>query len=211
MFWIIILVIVIAIVIFAVKNSIKENKRKREYQEHMKDLETRAAAGDEAAKQELEAEKQKLEAAKEAAKQELIEKGTSASCHMIHCAGSMPDNIVTLTEHKIKEAIAQNGGPGEYDWEITRNETKKEKAHDGGKLTVEYKSPKGDSINIEYYFYHHGQYKEEKTGRPILGPNSYFQFSLHLKTLPEIVQAIAKQGEQELIDYLSANGETFLE
>jgi hypothetical protein len=209
MFWIIVLVIVMVIVVFAVKNSVKKNKLIREQieerQKYMKDLETRAAAGDEAAKQEL-------EAAKEAAKQALIEKGTSASCYMIHCAGSMPDNIVVLTYRKIKELIAQNGGPAEYDWEETRNETKKDPIHTPPIVnwTVEYKSPKGDSIRMEYAFDHVGQFKDARTDRTVFGPNSFFQFHLHLKMLPEIVQAIAKQSEQELKDYLSSNGETFL-
>jgi hypothetical protein len=205
MFWIIVLVIVMVIVVFAVKHSIKENKRKREYQEHMKDLEARAAAGDEAAKQELEAEK-------EAAKQKLIAKGASSFC-TIYCTGGMPDPIVGITERKIKEAIAQNGGPGEHDWERTRNEAKKMKSHLGEELAVEYKSPKGDSIFIGYHFYRImvGQYKDASTGRPATGPNSSIGFTLNLKMLPEIVQAIAKQVERELRNYLSSNGETFLE
>jgi Sec-independent protein translocase protein TatA len=211
MFWIIVLVIVIVIVIFAVKNSVKKNKRIREQieerQKYMKDLETRAAAGDEAAKQELEAEKQKLEAAKEAAKQALIEKGTYAGC-MLHCAGSMPNNIVGLTDRKIKEAIAQNGGPD--DWEETCNKTKKVNAPPGETWTLEYKSLKGDSIRITYSFYRVGQFKDASTGRPVFGPNSWIDFGLELKMLPEIVQAIRDQVEHELRDYLSSNGETFL-
>jgi hypothetical protein len=228
MFWIIVLVIVIVIVIFAVKNSVKKNKRIREYQEHMKDLETRAAAGDEAAKEELqkqlearaatgdkaakeelqkqaaekrkvlearaaagdEAAKQELEAAEEAAKQELIERGTDYDAHFSYGNFDFDKDALQRVYDLTIATMTAKGFPW-FDMEEMKSMSVGERYSPLSHSRYEWKgkTPRGDTVFITY-----------QIGKNTVG---HVYYKLHLKALPEEAEAVGKMVREEMEKFLS--------
>jgi hypothetical protein len=128
----------------------------------------------------------------------------------------MPDNIVVFMVDLIKTAIALNGGPVydrdtvKDDWTQTSSKTTKESAGTTETWKLEYKSPKGDTISTTYWLSRHSIFKDASTGRRFEGAGSGIEFRFHLKLLPEIVRFIGEKVEEELKNYLTEQGGTFI-
>ncbi|MDR1933405.1 MAG: hypothetical protein LBQ57_11375 [Spirochaetales bacterium] len=177
MFWIIILVILIAIAVVVVKNRVKENKRKLEQQQeeerqkHRKDLETRAAAGD------------------EAAKQELIELGTDVSYRFSYSNFDYDKDALQRVYDLTFAAMTAKGIPWEFEMDAMKSRTIGNVRSQSTIFNWEGKTPRGDTLSMQYYI-----------GRTTV---SHINYTLHLKLPPELVRDVGEIVEKGMEEFLS--------
>jgi hypothetical protein len=164
-------------------------------EELQKKLETRAAAGDKAAKEELEkqiGQRKALEtrafAGDEAAKQELIELGTDVSGFFPYFNFDFDEDALQRVYNMLVTAMMVKGIP----WIFEMEELKTITVGKESPLNLyewKGKTPKGETIYMQY-----------QIGKHTPGKVSY---NLHLKLLPEIAQDIKEMVEKGMENFLS--------
>jgi hypothetical protein len=209
MFWIIVVVVVIVVVVLGTISSRKTKERekaeaaaaaqkqKEEQERLIKELESKAAAGDADAAKKLTMIKEKINAP-------FVNGGTyNEYGYSIYYRARNLDTVYSAAGNILLRAIAGHGGWDDFSIEKETDNTKNPKE---GYMTCYFNAVTGESCSVDW------SYNTERTVFSFSGGTEaytgYLSISarVYLKMPPETVTAIVKEFTREITAFLKSNG-----